>query len=405
MGEAQSKECADGKETDNLSVEDAESDINILRGLAENEGSITITEYINETLNRWKKEEVKIAVTGRSATGKSTFINTIRNLRPGDDGFAKAGSGDTTITPTLYKHPTNNKITFCDLPGYSSTIFKKEDYISEMKISDYDFILIFFNNVVGEDEIWLVRELRKLGKPFALVRSKIDIDIENAKYDGNDEKMVILEITKKIQKALQKNPELKDTKGIFLISSRTPDLGEMSDLLRYVEENIDDLKALALLFSLHSITKKSLVRKHKMIQKRLVLVTALVVGISAIPVPYVDVVNIGLLEHEVYYYMNVFEVQPEKNNSLKDFDHSLLKCSALLEANACNNMLHFITSKVGTFGKLIISKYLLKLIIPFFGSAISAANKAWTIYTFLDDMLQDIKHDAMLIHEHIYHEI
>jgi ABC-type polar amino acid transport system ATPase subunit len=38
-------------------------------------------------------------MTGRSATGKSTFINTIRNLKPGDDGFAMAGSGDTTITP------------------------------------------------------------------------------------------------------------------------------------------------------------------------------------------------------------------------------------------------------------------------------------------------------------------
>ena len=127
--------------------------------------------------------------------------------------------------------------------------------------------------------------------------------------------MVIPEIKGKIQKALQVNPELKDTKGIFLISSRKPDLGEMSDLLRYVEENIDELKAQALLFSLHSITKTILVRKHKMLQKRLVSVTALVVGISAIPVPGVDVVNIGLLVHEVRHYMNVFEVQPEIVNS------------------------------------------------------------------------------------------
>jgi uncharacterized protein (UPF0264 family) len=62
-----------------------------------------------------------------------------------------------------------------------------------------------------------------------------------------------------------------------------------------------------------------------MLQKRLVSVTALVVGISSIPVPGVDVVNIGLLVHEVRHYMNVFEVQPEIVNSLKDFDHSLLK--------------------------------------------------------------------------------
>jgi hypothetical protein len=33
---------------------------------------------------------IKIAITG-----KSTFINTIRNVKPGDEGFAMAGSGDT----------------------------------------------------------------------------------------------------------------------------------------------------------------------------------------------------------------------------------------------------------------------------------------------------------------------
>ena len=99
--------------------------------------------YIDERLNRWKKEQVQFAITVRSATGTSTFINTIRNIKPGDDGLAKTGSGDTTIKPKLYIHPKNDKITFYDLLGYSSTIFKKEDYISEMKISNYDFLLIF----------------------------------------------------------------------------------------------------------------------------------------------------------------------------------------------------------------------------------------------------------------------
>ena len=126
-----------------------------------------------------------------------------------------AGSVNTTITPTLYMHPKNDKITFYDLPGYSSTIFKKEDYISEMKISDYDFVFIFCDNVLGEDDIWLVRELRKLGKPVSLVRSKIDIDIENAIYDGKDQEMIIPKIKREIQNALHASPALKDTKGIF----------------------------------------------------------------------------------------------------------------------------------------------------------------------------------------------
>jgi hypothetical protein len=55
-------------------------------------------------------------------------------------------------------------------------------------MSDYDFVFIFFNYVLNEDEVWLVRELRKLGKPFSLVRSKIDIDIDNAIHDGKDQK-------------------------------------------------------------------------------------------------------------------------------------------------------------------------------------------------------------------------
>ena len=83
MGQTKSKECADKKGTDNLLAQDAEYDINILRRLSENEGLIAVSEYIDKSLHRWKKEQVKFAITGRSATGKSTFINTIRNLKPG----------------------------------------------------------------------------------------------------------------------------------------------------------------------------------------------------------------------------------------------------------------------------------------------------------------------------------
>ena len=267
MGKAQSKECADEQGTYSLSAQDAVSDFNILWQLAENGGPVVVSEYIDESINRWKKEQVKFAITGRCNTGKSTFINTIRNFKPGDGDFAKAGFGNTTITPTLYMYPKNDQITFYDLPGYSTTIWKKEDYLSEMKISDYHFVFIFCDNVLCEDEVWLVRELRKLGKPVSLVRSKIDADIENAIYDGKEQEMIIPEIKWEIKKALHANPELKDTKGIFLISSRKPDLCEWSDLMAYVEDNIGGFKAQALLFSLGCITKKIMERKYKYLRK------------------------------------------------------------------------------------------------------------------------------------------
>ena len=79
--------------------------------------------------------------------------------------------------------------------------------------------------------------------------------------------MVIPEIKGRIKNALDANPELKDTKGIFLICSRNPDLGEWSDLMTYIEDNTGGFKAQVLLFSLESITKKILERKHKRLRK------------------------------------------------------------------------------------------------------------------------------------------
>ena len=269
-----------------------------------------------------------------------------------------------------------------------------------MKISDYDFFFIFFDNVLCEDEVWLVRELLKLGKPFSLFRSKIDADIESVIYNGKDQEMIIPEIKREIKNALHASPELKDTKGIFLISSRKPDLGEMSDLLRYVEENIGGFKAQALLFSLDSITKEIVERKYKMLKKRLVTATVLADGVAAIPVPGVDVaINTALLVHEVCYYMSVFGINRKRVYSLRNFDYSLLKCRSLLEPNL--DMAVFVVTKIETYATLVFVQSFFDLILSLIGSVLSSATAARLTYRFLCDVLQDIYHDAVVIYEHI----
>ena len=42
-------------------------------------GLLGIDELFKEQLERWKKEEVNIGITGNSAAGKSSFINAIRD--------------------------------------------------------------------------------------------------------------------------------------------------------------------------------------------------------------------------------------------------------------------------------------------------------------------------------------
>ena len=398
MGEAQSKECADEKATEKL--QEAKSDFNILQRLAKTEGPKAMTEYISDMLNRWQQEHVKLAITGRSATGKSTFINAMRNVKPGDAGFAAAGSGDTTIAPTLYKHPKNDQIAFYDLPGYSTTAFKKEDYISQMKISEYHFFFIFFNNVLSEDEIWLAGELRKLNKPFSLVRSKIDIDIDNAMHDGKDQDIIIPEIKGKIKIALQANTELKDNKAFFLISSRNLELGEWSKLIEYVEANISGWKAQALLFALGAMTKDVLERKHEMLKKRLVLTCAIAAGAAALPLPGADIaVNTVLMARETSHYMHVFGIDKEKVEALQNFDHSLLKCGSMWKPNF--DISSFVIMQLGKYGTLMAAESVLEMFLPFVGSIISSVTAAAVTYKYLDRTLQDAKDDAMLIYEHI----
>ena len=174
-------------------------------------------------------------------------------------------------------------------------------------------------------------------------------------------------------------------------------MGEWSDLVTYVEDNIGGIKDQALLFSLDCITKKIVERKYKMLKKKIVAATVHAVRVA---VPLVGVGgNIIFLADEVRHYIRVFGVDPERVNSLKDFDHSLLKCRFLSQPNL--DMIRFVTAKLDTNKILLKNTPFLRLFLPLVGSVISSATVASVIYKFLDDMLQDIKDDVVLLHEHI----
>ena len=86
-------------------------------------------EHMKEDPENWRNESVKLAVTGESAVGKSSFINTILNLKSGDPGFAALSSiGNTTTKPTIYEYPGNPKITLHDLPGFGTIELPTNEY-------------------------------------------------------------------------------------------------------------------------------------------------------------------------------------------------------------------------------------------------------------------------------------
>jgi GTP-binding protein EngB required for normal cell division len=79
------------------SDENHKSAFDELKNNIRKEGVVAAFKRFKEVLDIWKNGVVKLAVTGKSGVGKSSFINAIRNFKSGDPGFAtSSSSGNTT---------------------------------------------------------------------------------------------------------------------------------------------------------------------------------------------------------------------------------------------------------------------------------------------------------------------
>lgn len=132
MGKAESKEVVEDERCAEL------------RDIAEKGGPVAVAKYLQDKIQKWKDEKVSFAVTGRSATGKSTFINKIRDVKPREPGCAKSGRGNTTTKPTPYQNPQNERIVFYDLPGVGTMEFKKRNIRSRYAIREIRLLFHIF---------------------------------------------------------------------------------------------------------------------------------------------------------------------------------------------------------------------------------------------------------------------
>ncbi|XP_045212727.2 T-cell-specific guanine nucleotide triphosphate-binding protein 2-like [Mercenaria mercenaria] len=143
-----------------------------------------IGNVLKKNLEKWKEIPLHIAVTGASGKGKSSFINAMRRVSAGDHGAAKVDVTDCTTTPTPYRHPDIHNFVLWDVPGVGTINFPKESYLNEINADKYDFFIVIFRERFTETESWLLHEIRKRNKRCYLVRTKIDIDMENRKHSG-----------------------------------------------------------------------------------------------------------------------------------------------------------------------------------------------------------------------------
>lgn len=159
-------------------LDDAE-DIDTLSALvasaAGSTGGKSIAEYVLSKINEVLRTPVKIALIGVRGTGKSTLINTLRNLDNNNDDprCAKTDEAESTLVRTSYPHPDAPNIELFDVPGVSM-LFPRATYVDVMGLASMDVIVLVTHKNVTEDDAFLREAVEGLGKLLFLVRSQLD---------------------------------------------------------------------------------------------------------------------------------------------------------------------------------------------------------------------------------------
>ncbi|CAG2215921.1 unnamed protein product [Mytilus edulis] len=233
-------------------------------------GIMSLAQSLSKYIESSKKVKVNVAVAGESGTGKSSFINAIRGLKHGDSSFAEVGFGDTTMEIKKYQHPKNKRIQLYDLPGYNTTKMTLQNLLKDLNLSDFDCCLLFFYPLPSPADKTFVQQLQTAGTKFCFVRTKLDEDFENGELDGMSKEEVLSKIKKKVDMSSDHFEELKKAVK-FYISSDEPSVGEMNELISFIENQINPRKFEALLLSLPSLTEEVIQKKYQSLQKSAVL--------------------------------------------------------------------------------------------------------------------------------------
>merc|ERR1719265_138338 len=129
------------------------------------------------------------AVMGRVGVGKSTLINALRGLKPGDLGSARVGVRHTTRIPKPYSFIgdvallTKNMARVWDLPGAGTIDWPFSSYVRDSGLRHFDGVIFVTADSFTEPEIEIMLELCEFRVPLYMVRNKVDQDVRNNAQD------------------------------------------------------------------------------------------------------------------------------------------------------------------------------------------------------------------------------
>lgn len=244
-----------------------------------------LLKQFKKDLKSFKDTKVKCGIIGRSGTGKSSLINAIAGEK-----IAKTGVTETTMEAQELIH---KGLHFFDLPGCGTKTFKREDYIKDFNIKDFDCVILVTSDRFYDDDTYLIDELNKMEKHVFIVRSKIDQAVDDNKFNDDIEAD---ETCKIIKEDLLKNLKGHRINGIYLVSSRYPNEYELDNLLDDIFSSLTLFKKERFIADVNITSEKILTEKREVAEKIVSRYSALAAANGLNPIPGADVaVDIGLL--------------------------------------------------------------------------------------------------------------
>ncbi|XP_059817387.1 interferon-inducible GTPase 5-like [Hypanus sabinus] len=136
----------------------------------ESGGLPALAREVREMREKVRDVTAQVAVTGPPGVGKTTFITTALRL-----SAEAAATLQQAPKPASCAQPGQPRAVFWELPAIDEASFCADAYLRQVDAGQYTGFLILSCAEFSREILRLASELRSMGKPFCLIRSKIDL--------------------------------------------------------------------------------------------------------------------------------------------------------------------------------------------------------------------------------------